>query len=722
MSIQAAIQTNIATKEGRYLHSFVIVGESGDANVPDGVCIRFYGCNISTLTMGKNCVISIDGGTCASVVGSTSDLIARGMTFSGDLKLDNTKSDFFNCIFNGQTLLTNKSYIRTDNSTYSGGTFAIKASSGSQGRATRCTFSGHGTAAVKAEGGGYVMLANCSSVKGTTAALWSDDRGIIEAIDCPSLIGTGTSALKVSNYGRIQAMNCDTIQGALQAIVGETHGQVVLNKCQTILGLGDSGATLDSNAGLECRLFTSFKGMGNSAVIANNMNYVYFLQGQTLESAAQDAIELHNGSHAHVTGVINVKGAGRHGINMDLTSEVTINDVLLVKGGGGHGILAATKCNIQAHEITTIQGVSGHGVKLSDGCTFASFQVKTITGDAGDGVNATNSSVSIQGSDDLIGKAGHGANLNASNFICARSTNINGMAGHGVLATNGSVTTLSRLTLVNGAAGDGVSMTDSTLAAANCTTFNGAAGHGINASGSVVRVKKVQIIQGAAGDGCNLVNPDFKAEGCSIQGSVNGVTAVGRGAGQDQVVIDNCPSILGGSVGYDFTGVKAVTRGGAVGGATALKLTNTHLDTTKDSFDGNAEGTTSILNIKESTITGTVEWTDMAIGDQLGNHGTNITMSGVGFVMAGTTLPAGTSTSSGLVGANADLGATVLAGGGVALAAGTADIQGAGAALMANAGIPELTVNYVSASDVAVDINAPAQVLVTTPDFRVNGA
>ena len=37
MSIAETIKKNLATKEGRYLHSFVIVGESGDAKIPEGV-------------------------------------------------------------------------------------------------------------------------------------------------------------------------------------------------------------------------------------------------------------------------------------------------------------------------------------------------------------------------------------------------------------------------------------------------------------------------------------------------------------------------------------------------------------------------------------------------------------------------------------------------------------------------------------------------------------
>ena len=149
-------------------------------------------------------------------------------------------------------------------------------------------------------------------------------------------------------------------------------------------------------------------------------------------------------------------------------------------------------------------------------------------------------------------------------------------------------------------------------------------------------------------------------------------------------------------MGYSFTSVKAITRGGAVTAPMALQLDSAHHDTTMDTFNGDAEGLGSVLDVHESTISGDVAWDDMAINDQKGSHGANLTMDGVGMVMAGTTLPANSASGCGLVGAKANLGDTDTAGGGVMLAGGAGSIKGDGAAVSLNAGTPDDGVDYVA--------------------------
>ena len=81
-----------------------------------------------------------------------------------------------------------------------------------------------------------------------------------------------------------------------------------------------------------------------------------------------------------------------------------------------------------------------------------------------------------------------------------------------------------------------------------------------------------------------------------------------------------------------------------------------------------------------------------------------------------------TQQASGLVGAKANIGLSQLQGGGVMLSGGDSDIQGVGAALMANAGIPTPTIDFVTATTGNEDVDGVAQGHTTAPNVRVNGA
>jgi hypothetical protein len=680
MSIQSAIDYNVTTKAGRYLHSFVISGESGDANVPANVHIRFYGCSIGTLTLPGRNGIFIEGGTCASVNSVASRVAGRGVTFSGDALLSAmSDADLYACILSGSWKLSTKSFLRADAGKFSGSDIGIDLKTGSSTRATRCTFAGHGTAAVKADSGSYALLSKCPSVQASTAALWAGDRAVIEAIECALVEGTGTDGLLAELSGRIELQNCKTVKGATRAGNARTKGFIALHKCDTIEGSGGPAVLLDSSARADIRSFKSLKGLGDSAIKCLADNYVYVGDGLLLQSAAKDAVEALGASTVEVASVLAVKGQGRHGASAAGASKVTFLAVQSLVGAAGDGVSLDGASEASLGDVDTLTGQAGNGITAVGGSKVDAHSVKAILGQAGHGlVLAGGSKAVVKNSDSLVGQAGHGASLaGASELVIHGTPSIEGTAGDGVHLEGGSVVRAGRCDSILGASGDGISMV----------------------GGGKIHVSDCQNISGASGAG---------------------IRAVGTSPGQDRVFVDNC-IVVGAAVGLDVTQVKVKSHGSTYTGPQSLVADQAHIVTSEDLFSGDASLSQTVYEESNTTIDGDLAVDDVTIFTVKGNVTGTVSGTSAGVLSVKSVAHAMSLTDSGLVGAKAEPGTVTLAGGGVVLAGGSAEVQGVGAALMANAGIPELTVNYVSASDAAVDVNSPAQVLVTAPNFRVNG-
>ena len=699
MSIQERINFNVGTKDGRYLHSFVISGETGPADVPEGVHVRFYGCSITSLTCrGKNGIF-IEGGTCGPVTATLSKVAGRGVAFSGDSTLTESDGEFFACTVAGKWSLKQKSYLRPDATQFSGSAIAMDLDTGSQARATRCTFSGHGTSAVKAQAGSYALLSKCSLVQGAVAALWALD-SLIEAVECALVQGTGAVATKAEGSGRVECHNCQTVKGATQAGKGEGKGFLLFNQCQTILGEGSSAVLLDGEARADIRSFQTLKGQGDSALKCLSKNYAYVADGLTFQSDAKDAVEAAGESSVEVVSVTTTKGVGRHGASLSGKAKASFLRCTTVQGAGGHGLNLSGESRASLSGIQDVLGQAGHGIMAIGASKVDGHSVQNVLGQAGHGVSLSGASKAIlKAVAQLIGQAGHGAALSgASSILLHSNTLVKGNSGDGVAASDGCSVQIARCGSVIGAAGNGVSLVGGgALHVSDVEVVHGASGHGILGEGGVIRLAKVTAIRGASGDGINVLNPDLEARNCDlVEGSENGVTAVGRGPGKDRVLVDGCASVQGASVGYAFGNVKAVTRGGTITAPTALQLDSAHLDTTMDTFSGDAVGVASILEVHESTISGDVSWEDMSIMDRRGSHGASLSMAGVGMVMTKTTLPDNSADGCGLVAAQATLGETDTSGGGVVLAGGAGAVKGDGAAVSLNAGTPEDGVDYVA--------------------------
>ncbi len=327
--------------------------------------------------------------------------------------------------------------------------------------------------------------------------------------------------------------------------------------------------------------------------------------------------------------------------------------------------------------------------------------VETTQGDAGQGIDASGASSVVTHRHTLVKGSVHGISAaGGSSVQVMRGKDVLGDGGHGAVAEGGSYLSLTELTKVLGSVSSGVSV-----------------------DGSRLRMVRLDLVQGAGADGVTGASSDVQIARCaSIVGVGRGASFTGDGPQSNSVEMLNCPNVQGSEGGLTFDSVRAVTRGVVATGPIALLLSSAHHESQSDTFNGDAEGSNSVLTIKESAIAGDVTWTDVMIFDLKGVHGSSLSMDGVGMAMIGTTLPANSAQGCGIVGAKAALGLSQLQGGGVILSGGDADVQGVGAALMANAGIPTPTVDFVTATTGNVDVNGVANVLITAPNVRVNGA
>jgi len=680
VSIQSVIDFNYKTEKGRYLHSFTVIGEKGDAVVPKDVHVRFYSCIIGNLILQGNNNIFIEGGKCESIVGSDSLLMSRGTGFgSGNVALTGSKADLYNITSTSKWQLKARSYLRADNSIFSASDIGCDFSSGSQGRITRCSYSAHGTAAIKADGASFVLLSKCPSIKGVKA-LWALDRSVIQAIECAVIEGVATYAAHAENYARIEGLNCALIQGQIQAIFGDTHGFVLCNKCDQIIGNSDSAIFLDNHAGAEVRTFKIIRGQGNSAIRGANLNSIFMLGGQLIKSDAKDAIQLENGGHGHVVSVQSLIGTGRHGIHLDETSELYVNDVITIEGMGLDGVYAANKSLLQLYEVAKVNGLAGSGAKIIEGSRLATFFVENITGEGGDGVTLGDDSyASLQGAAAVTGMAGDGVKMGAAaRLILSQCQAVTGMAGDGVNAGSDCQITASKGTAITGQAGDGiVAGAGSTVNVVGQDSISGLAGDGIKATESLIKLRKVQSISGLAGDGLNLTQTDVDAVLCPvISGVVNGVSSAGAGVKQTRLRFDRC-AIIGAAVGLDVQDTFVVSRGTTYSGPSAMIATMSHIRSVADIFGGDVTVTDTIYE----------EWNSVVSGVFTQSSGATVGALGV---MASSFISGGVVVSAGI-----SLGALALAAGYLGLFGGSATVAGAGAVLSIGAGEPVPGVTYV---------------------------
>lgn len=699
-AIQQAIDFNSGTKAGRYTKSFVIKGKSGPADVPPGVHVRFYNCTISTLTMTKDSFVFMENGTVTTVTaGQGCRFSARGTKISGDVSLTLADGDLYTCIVNGQLKLLSKAALRADSCQIVGGAVGVDLLSGSQARVTRCVMTGHATAAVRADSKSHAILTKCTPVQGSQAALYAKDGSVIEAVECALVEGVGQIGVRTETSGRVECRLCTTVKGTVHAVKAETRGFVSLQSCDDVLGSGGCGVFLDSGAGAEVRLFKSLKGLGDSAVKCSGESVVHVASGLLIQSSAKDAVELAGKSKFNAVSVTALKGMGRHGVSLAGESAADVIRCTSIVGQGGHGALLAGKSRISLSEGTSVTGQAGDGVKADGESSVDVRAFAEVKGLAGSGVKLSGTSrVLLKDVALTEGLSTPGIQADGKSTVVAHGPGQVKGQTDGIQLSGESSAQVFESAQILGQSRHGVSASgECAVSLIKVADVTGAGGKGVTATLSRVLLSKVASITGAAGPGVSGINSTVRMDRCdSVVGSDIGAIFSGRGPNVDSVEIVNCPDISGSAVGLALEKVRAFTRGIVTAGSKALSLLNAHHETQSDTFNGDVDGTSSILLIRESEITGEVSWTDMAIFDLKGVHGSIVTMDNVGMLMAKTTLPQGSADSCGLIGAGATLGATDTVGGGVVLSGGAGNIKGDGAAVSLNAGVPEDGVDYMA--------------------------
>lgn len=694
MSLQEKADKNYKTKEGRYLYSFVIIGESGDLHLPADVHARLYNCSISKLTLDGNNVIFLEGGTCGDIeTKALCRITARGTSFTGTATYLGSTFDLHSCKSVKPWKLVEKSHGRTDSTEFTGSAIAIELTDGSQFKATRSSFSGHSTSAIKAQKGSYAVLHNCAKVIAVESTLWALDRSIIETVSCSLIQATGNQALRAEDYGRVDVRGSTDVKGNVHAGLAETHGFLSVHKCANLLGVGGSAFRLDTEAELDLRSFTTARGQGASAIRLLAGNRAIIRDGQQILSDAKDGVEVLSGGLVEVTQVGKIQGTGRNGIRCT-GSRVYVDRSNLVQGQASDGIYLEDGSFVHAANVDKVLGVGGCGVKGKASVYIGSLVASTV-GQASHGIELTDSSqATLDGGDDVTGQAGDGISMRDSQSVLSSLTNVTGQGGSGISGRN------------------------SRLAASKVETIQGQGAHGVSVTqGGSVSLSDVESVQGSAGHGVEIrgANGQLRRVGAVNGSSGAGLKVTGDGADKNRVIVEQCGAIRGSDAGLDAFSAHVRTRGSVYGGDAALRAQDCIVDSIKDTFQGDSDLTRTVLSARLSTLDGDANVNGGSLDLQTSTTSGKVSLlngasligitsrpeeleveSGSGVILSGGgTSSATLSSGGGMLGAGADLGNVSLSSSGVGAFGGSASISGTGGAVSAAAGEPETGVDYL---------------------------
>lgn len=471
MSVQDRIDWFLS-KEGKYLRTITIKGESGDAVVPNNCAITFTDCNLGSVSVAESCVVVICKSKMAGPYNQTGGSLTLDRVDSSEMvQLDGVKATIKYSDFLATFSLKNGSYSE----------FYFGSHPGSNGEV-----------AILAEQNSKIVLIN-TSIPGTFP------------IAIRLLSGSHLSARKATIIG---------VQTGLEAF-DFSQAEVYQGRIQ---GLGKYAVDCKTSSSVVISSpDTPVQGI-LSAILAEDSSSVRVVNADQI-SGDLTALQASRGSTIDTANVRDIVGNGNVAVRLDEGSTVRVTKTVTLHSEGSHAVLGQNASNFIARDIGSIRSQAGDGLNTTEGCVVELSNVDEILGQAGDGIHGgDNDQYTIRTVRQIRGQAGEGISGGDGFVLTAVDVGeILGQTSHGVSIANDSKITINLSQKIEGLAGHGVSAgNDCTIVLSGVDEVLGHMKDGIHVgNGCTVRYSRGKLIYGkegravTAGSRCDLSFEDF---------------------------------------------------------------------------------------------------------------------------------------------------------------------------------------------------------------------
>lgn len=612
MSIQSEIDKNLS-KDGKFMRTITISGESGSASVPSNCYVTFNNCSIGDLSVASNCSIVIGQSSVGTVIMQGGTLTMDSCQITGEVKVTGTRVTQSLCSAVSKTTVSSGASLEGySNSRNGGGDAGIEATGNSRVILSSETFSGFLTA-VKITNGSFGSMRQCKLIgvlKGVdvqdnsqaevfggqvigeqeVGAKAINSKILLAAITEASIMG-GITGILAENGAEVRATNCDNIKGDEYGIMADGEGTVVdVLKFIKIKGDGNSAIKIDNGAKVSCRKGDEITSPASDAVLLKNSTFLS-RSVKSINSKAANAFKSDDESVINLFDVaIEVRGYGANGISAGKGDSYEITNCPLLKGDAGHGISAGDECKFILRNIQLVQGLSGHGISTGASNLIDLRSVDKVIGQSGHGINTGNKLQLTSSTVDTIqGTSGHGLLIGSScNIRCADTMNVIGLTGTGIQAGAGCAIEFNGFTTIHGLVVSGIEAPSGKVTLTNGSKVVGENNNGINApgKGGVVFLRNIAEVRGKDGNGVRV------SQGTVDIRNVGIISAGANGLALDSsvAVVDSVTKLAGDEVGIKATG--------------SSKCTATNISTISGTTSGVEADSSEILLTNIKSLTG----------------------------------------------------------------------------------------------------------------------
>lgn len=409
MSCQNVIDKNLS-KDGKYLRTITVVGESGPANIPDFCCVTFMDCTVSSLTVGANstavlCKTKLTG---AVSTGENANVTFDRCTITGPPTISKSKSTWNLCTFTGITVTIDESTAEFLSCNRTGGSEAIVATNGSTVKCLNDFGTGYekmlvldsgSTAEVRKPNWVAILVAihakqgsrfelTGGKAQGTDESTFKLEDGAVGYVaNLTDTIVGDIAAISLSQGSKLEVVNCARITGAIVGITLKEDSHITVKKFDRVLGTGSTGVRMETGSSGTFQKGNLITSEGAEGILLSESSVEVF-EVNEVKSTPSVAIRCDNDSKVFVKDFTSILGIGAEGIKCGDSCTIDVTKGTTIEGQAGDGIKCGNECSVSVSQVTEIIGSKGSGITVGEECQVTLQKVDTIEGKTTDGITA----------------------------------------------------------------------------------------------------------------------------------------------------------------------------------------------------------------------------------------------------------------------------------------------------------------------------------------------
>ena len=618
MSCQSVIDKSLS-KEGKFQRTITVIGESGDAFVPERCAVTFLECKIGKLTIDNYSTVVV----CRSEVSGKVEQIdgvftADRVTFQEAVEFISVKATEKECTHLHSFILREGSTLDAVKTNRPGvnGDWGVKVVEGSRALLIDDTIPAGFPCAVEVDSSSSVVIRN-SKIIGIDDGIRAFGTSRVEMMG-GELQGENQYALHAKDGSEVLLTSIPKpVLGQRAAIRTEESAQVRVTNTP-ILTSPETAIYADTKSSVQVYRFDKIVGEGNAAVRVEQEASVTVAKGDKIQSDGAEAIRMSREAVLTATDVTTILSNASHGIATDQGCSVTLRNISSrIIGMGGDGIKAGTNDTFHISSCPQLRGQAGNAVSSSSGSSFFFVSVDDIQGMQHTAfLLGDSNTVSCQKSTLIKGVQYSGIIAGSRlNLTLVDVTTVQGFLRDGIVAGSESIIRCADVDEILGMHGRGIVLgSRSDLELANCGRVVAWEGDAIDAPSSRVVARTVEKIE----------SPTI-GEGIQVDGSggVVRLSNVGRVHAEEgdairvtkgQLTVERCGRITGGGAGINLQNKATAqihTLDRLFGGDVGLKIhDHSRAEASAvDSWEGGGEGG---IGAKKSVVVA------QAIGELIG--------------------------------------------------------------------------------------------------------